>query len=77
MVASYNDEHSMTNEEFTVIKTVINNLLPHVESIMACDLTNIKEHDPSLYMALVDLQESLDSSEVIDAIEMWEEEINN
>lgn len=77
MVTNYNDEYSMTNEEFSVIKTVINSILPHIENIMVCDLTNIKEHDPSLYMALIDLQESWDSSELTDAIEIWEEEINN
>ena len=77
MVTNYNDEYSLTDEEVNAIKIIINTLLPHAENLVSCDVDSIQDIYPTLYTAVMDLQEAWDSTDLSDSIEMWEEEINS
>ena len=64
---------NVTDEQLSAIRILVNNLASGIESVFESDFTSIEEENPNLYHALVELHDVWDSSEVRDALEIWEE----
>ena len=62
----------LSEEQLSTIRILVNSLAGGLESVFESDFTFIEEENPGLYHALVDLHDTWDSSEIRDALEIWE-----
>ena len=72
----YEDEKTLTSDEFVKVRLLIEKLSFFVDGVLSCDMSSLKDDNPVLHAALVELQDCWESPEVINAYEAWEEDIN-
>ena len=71
------EEVILTNVEFSSVKSIIESLVSNVEAVLATDIAAISQEEPGLYSALVDLQEAWESDKVQNALDTWDEDLND
>tara|TARA_B100001123_G_scaffold437566_3_gene570097 strand:- start:627 stop:845 length:219 start_codon:yes stop_codon:yes gene_type:complete len=67
---------SLSAEQHAAIKVLINHLITGAESVFESDFSKIEEEYPDLYHALIEFQESWDSTIVKDSLDIWLEELD-
>tara|TARA_R110002060_G_scaffold15376_20_gene21497 strand:- start:541 stop:774 length:234 start_codon:yes stop_codon:yes gene_type:complete len=76
MANLYEDERTLTADEFIKVRLLIEKLSFFVDGVLSCDMSSLKDDNPVLHTALTELQDCWESREVISAYEIWEEDIN-